>query len=203
VNIIQHPLPSGEYFQEVGEKRLIVLHHTVGASAESSMRFWADDPRRVATAFVIERDGTIYQTFPAEMWAYHIGLGDKMLEKESIGIELASEGGLTEHDGRLYKFGKISPQTHYVGPVYDHGSFWRGYRYFAEYTEAQVEWAIELAVSLCDKFGIVPVCSIDPTSYDPNAINDSGITTHAVLRRDKSDLHPGFPWHKLVMRGLR
>lgn len=203
MDIIQHPLPSDDYFQESCNKRMIVLHHTVGASAESSMHFWADDPRRVATAFVIERDGTVYQTFPAAMWAYHIGLGDKLLEKESIGIELASEGGLIEQDGRFYKFGKVSPKTQYIGPVYDNGSEWRGYRYFAEYTEEQVNAAIELAIMLCDQFKILPICAIDPTSYDPNAVDDMGITTHATLRRDKSDLHPGFPWHKLVMRGLR
>lgn len=203
MNIIQHFLPLDDYFQEACEKRLVVLHHTVGASVESSMRYWDADPRKVATAFVIERDGTIYQTFPAKMWAYHIGLGNRDLEMGSIGIELASEGGLTERNGLLYKFGIVGPRTQYTGQVYDHGKEWRGFRYFAAYTEDQVKSAISLALFLCDEFGIEPHPSLDHATYDPSAIHDHGITSHAVLRRDKSDLHPGFPWQLLIEEAHR
>jgi N-acetyl-anhydromuramyl-L-alanine amidase AmpD len=198
-NIIQLPLSKDEYFQEPCKKTLIVLHHTVGGTAQSSINYWEHDPRRVATAFVVERDGTTYQAFPAQHWAYHIGLGNKALEQRSIGIEIASEGGLTEKDGALYKFGVVSPRTLYTGPVYDHGSAWRGFRYFAEYTPQQVHAAIALALMLCADFKIDRNPTTDPLTYDPQAIHFHGITTHAALRKDKSDLHPGFPWRKLQL----
>jgi hypothetical protein len=65
MNIItSERLLEGQFYQARGLKTLVVLHHTVGGSALSSIRWWRDDPRVVGTAYVIERDGTIYQTFP-------------------------------------------------------------------------------------------------------------------------------------------
>src|SRR3990167_7270156 len=88
-------LPHGQYYSRGHKKRAVVLHHTVGGSAESSFRWWVQDPRVVGTAYLIERDGTIYEVFPPECWAGHLGIKDIEAEKETVCIELASEAALT------------------------------------------------------------------------------------------------------------
>lgn len=96
--------PSDQYFQ--GErstaKKQIVLHHTVSGDnggIGGDIKWWRDKGEKVATAFIISRDGGIYQLFNTDYWAWHLGLNDsrnKILNKESIGIEIDSWGGLKQ-----------------------------------------------------------------------------------------------------------
>lgn len=67
-------LPVDQYFNETPKKDLIVLHHTVGGSAKSTFDYWRTDPEHIGTAYIVERDGTIYEVFSPECWAYHLGL---------------------------------------------------------------------------------------------------------------------------------
>ena len=87
----------------------IALHHTVSDDARSAVRWWRADktangtPRHVGTAYVIDTDGTVFELFDPAGWAFHLGLrwpgGQRVVfEQRFIGIELASAGGLTEHD---------------------------------------------------------------------------------------------------------
>jgi len=90
-------LSADQYMQDVVPKTQIYLHHTVGGSAKSSYLFWQSTADRVGTAFIVERDGTIYEVFSPHFWCYHLGLktsSNTTANKQSIGIELASEGAL-------------------------------------------------------------------------------------------------------------
>lgn len=93
-------LTPDQYIPERQEKDLVVLHHTVGGTARSTFEWWqtGDREQRVATAYIIDRDGIIYEVFDPAHWAYHLGLKGAAgaHDKRSIGIELASEGGLRE-----------------------------------------------------------------------------------------------------------
>ena len=78
--------------------------------AENGMR------RMVGTAYIIDRGGTIHEVFDPAGWAFQFGLDwpparQIKFEKRFVGIELASEGGLIEVDGRLYCFDRTSPKT--------------------------------------------------------------------------------------------
>src|SRR5213082_1851366 len=96
-------LPPGEYFNAPQAKDLIVLHHTVGGSAKSTFDYWRTDPQHIGTAYIVERDGTIFEVFPPECWAYHLGLKTtSSVDKRSIGIEIAYEGALLERGGKYY-----------------------------------------------------------------------------------------------------
>jgi hypothetical protein len=57
-------------------------------------------------AYLIDRDGTIHEMFPPRAWAFQFGLtwpdaARIKFEKRFVGIEIASEGGLVEADGKL------------------------------------------------------------------------------------------------------
>lgn len=197
-----YPLKPGQFVDEAQKKSLIVLHHTVGGTGKSSVDYWNSDAQRVGVPFVIERDGTILQTFPEDRWGFHVGskVGNE-IDRRSIGIEIASEGGLIESAGGLYCFGVVSPRTKYTGPVFDTKSInlpnYRGFRYFASYTEAQVNATIKLVNYLCEKYGIPKTLPDSLLDFKPEYYRHHGICGHLHLRADKSDVHPGFPWDAL------
>ncbi len=201
-------LPEGEFHPGPVRKDLIVLHHTAGGSAESTFTWWKTDPRRIATAYLIERDGTIVEVFPAEGWAYHLGLKGTggRVDRRSIGIEIASEGGLLCRGEKFFAFDRLTERTVFGGEVYDHGALWRKqYRYFAAYTVQQIEAVCALVNHLCEHFSVPRQTPRGHTTADRQRWRDySGILSHSHLRADKTDVHPGFPWARLIERcGLK
>jgi N-acetyl-anhydromuramyl-L-alanine amidase AmpD len=200
-------LPAGEFFAEKHPKSLIVLHHTVGGSAKSTFDYWKTDPQHIGTAFLIERDGTIYETFPPEHWAYHLGLKGALgdCDRRSIGIELASEGPLLLRGDTFYKFDRASESTIYRGKVYDHGAPWRGdRRYFAAYTEPQLFACFRVVKDLLDRFEIPRFMPANYVDDNPAYRVFKGVISHSHVRADKTDVHPGFDWEGLMQyAGLR
>lgn len=90
-------LTPDQYLHDVVTKTQIVLHHTVGGTAESTFNYWQDSPDRIGTAYLIDRDGTPYEVFDPHYWAFHLGLrtaNNRVANQRSIGIEIASEGAL-------------------------------------------------------------------------------------------------------------
>src|SRR3970282_1381418 len=79
-------LPKSEYFAMRQRKSGIALHHTVCDSARRTLDLW--EAARTTGG----------ETAPGRI----------RFEKRFIGIEITSEGGLTEHDGRLYACGIVS-----------------------------------------------------------------------------------------------
>lgn len=196
-------LSPEEYLQEALPKDLIVLHHTVGGTARSTFDFWqSQDERRVGTAYIVERDGTIFEVFDPKYWAFHLGVKGSggAIDRRSIGIEIASEGGLTEAGGALYCFDKISPRTLFKGTPHDCGHPWRGYRFFDPYDAPQMDAVISLVDHLCTTFRIPRQTPKDSLGYAAGLLTFKGVIGHHHVRSDKSDVHPGFPWESLVSR---
>lgn len=205
-------LPTSQYIPQNVDKKTIVLHHTVGGSARSTYRWWTMDRKaatgqelRVGTAYLVERDGTIYETFPPECWAYHIGIGDGPLERRTIGIELCSEGALQVRGPDLYGIGaRLGDMQEMLtsGRVVHVPQGWRGFDWFDAYDEPQVEATCRLVRWLCERFNI-PGAMPRPTEWLGSADRThwgafAGVIHHALLRSDKSDLHPGFPEWRLA-----
>ena len=191
-------LPGDQYFPATQPKNLIVLHHTVGGSARSTFDFWRSSPERIGTAYIVERDGNIYEVFPPDAWAYHLGIkGTSALDRRSIGIEIASEGALVEHEGQLCCFGARP----FSGDIYDHGCDFRGYQYFAAYTPAALSSVLALVEHLLSLYSIPRQTPADHLTADLAAYRDfQGVLSHSHLRPDKTDVHPGFPWDVLARR---
>jgi N-acetylmuramoyl-L-alanine amidase len=95
----RHPIHGGAL---MATRRLLVIHHTAGASALSSIAWWKKLANGVCAQFVIDRDGTIYQCRPCNQTAGHAGTSRWRdpktgllyhgLNKCSISIELANGG---------------------------------------------------------------------------------------------------------------
>ena len=196
-------LPAGEFFDTHESKSGICVHHTVGGSARSTFNWWMQDRTsrgsqlKVGTAYIIGRDGTVYEVFPPDAWAYQFGLkwstAKKLkFEKRYIGIELASEGALIEDSGKLYCFDRVSPRTEKArDTVFDFGSDWRGYRYFDRYEGAQLDSLMELIDKLCGDFNIPRDVPDDPISFYGDELSGfRGIIGHSMVRTDKSDPLP-------------
>jgi len=167
--------PSDQYFQgEATSKAQIVLHHTVSGDkggVGGDIKWWRDKGEKVATAFIIARDGGIYQLFNTNYWAYHLGLKDnrnKSLNQHSIGIEIDSWGGLKQGkdaQGNLGWYPTImfdkDRQSQEIrkgaSPVTDvtfynsktgYPNGFRGFYAFETYTQTQIDAVRDLILSL-------------------------------------------------------
>lgn len=180
--------PEKNYFPDLQRKTQIVLHHTAGGSAMSAINWWKtrnNGKGSIATPYVIERDGTIYQLFNAFAWAHHLGVSGKPnLCRFSIGIELVCWGAIAESD-----IGKKVPEK----DVVDYGfSGFKGSRFFQNYTAAQLE-SLSLLLPILGIFADIPLVYGENKlfSLSPDAIAGlPGLYTHVSYRQDKSDLHP-------------
>lgn len=202
-------LTDDQYHADPQSKSAVILHHTVGGSAKGTIKYWQEDPRRIATAYLVERDGTIFEVFPPECWANHLGCKDLGLERRSIGIELASEGGLTiKTEGQnLVAYTALGAPLGLATTLKKQGRIlrldtpFRGFHWFDAYEPAQVQATIALVLELCDRFRI-PRRMPSPAECRGDAdlrkwFGYQGVLHHAMLRPDKSDLHPAFPFETL------
>jgi hypothetical protein len=179
-------LPVTEYFPVVQGKTGIAIHHTVCGSAHTTIDRWRHDQAadggtsHVATAYIIDRNGTIYEVFDPGAWAWQFGLSwrDELripFEKRFVGIEIASEGGLAQ------------PRA----GAFDCGTDYRGYRWFDRYQPAQLEALGHLVDELCRRFAIPRVYPDKPFLYYGDGLAGfRGVIGHAMVRYDKSDPAP-------------
>lgn len=197
VPIVNKFLNEGQWLKEKSKKNQIVLHHSVSPSVDSLFNWWNQDKGRIGTAYSIDKDGTIYSHFPDDEWAYHLYInspGNKVTrglkrfsvnrDKESIGIELVSAGGLTLKEGKWYSsYGTVVPDENVIETNY------RGYKGFEKYTPQQLASLKFLLESLCKKYNIP--YTIPTFDVEDNALKGkSGIYSHTSYRTDKSDCYP-------------
>lgn len=198
-------LAPSQYYPQITRKDLIVLHFTAGTTAHSAVNTWRATPEHVATAYVVDLDGTIYEVFPPEYWAYHLGIkGGTPLERRSIGIEIANVGPLElaqGNSGVLNWWPKQWGQkycTRDESDRYVEASF-RQKRFFAIYPGEQLEAVGRLVRHLCERFGIerrLPGSSAR-LECDPAFAGYKGIATHVNFRPDKWDVGPAFDWDRM------
>ena len=78
MNIIKVQFPDNQYIKEETAKTQIVLHHTAsGPGIDGDVAWWRKTPERVATHYIIDRRGQIFQLFDLKYWGYHLGLSNK------------------------------------------------------------------------------------------------------------------------------
>ncbi len=193
-------LPADQFYAEAYPKKQIYIHHTVGGSAESSFKHWLKEPERVGTAFLIDRDGTIFEVFDPRYWAHHLGLHHKRnteLNRTSIGIEIASEGALQkDKDGILRAF---DGRAVFKDKAAILNEPWRGYQYFDLYEPAQEKALYNLVKHLCEQHSIPKKCveQKESTLFDEKFFDFNGILGHCNVREDKTDPNPFFRYDQL------
>jgi len=196
------PLKGDQYYPVEKTKNQIFLHHTAGTTAEGAIAWWNQTPEAVGTPYVIDRDGTIYECFDPDYYAYHMGVrGDNNhVEKHGIGIELVSAGHLYRLKGseKLY-FLPLYPKTLAKKeiPAEDRIKLpdsWRGYKHYHKYTDAQIKSVCALIEYLCKRYDIkVQDKSRQFFTYDESGEvlkGKGGIYSHTTVRKDKDDIFP-------------
>lgn len=206
VNRVQYRLPAVQFMGKDAtvKKSGVVLHFTAGSTVEGAYQSWLADSARVGTAYIVGKDGSVYETFEPGAWAYHLGAKDALQEKRTIGIELVNEGPLQVNgDNLVWWPGEFSAKYCVIGQreKYVHvPEGWRGFHYFASFSQEQIQATAALVGTLLDQFSI-------PRAFLPEgkrleycpveARKLSGITTHANWRKDKFDIGPAFDWKSI------
>jgi N-acetyl-anhydromuramyl-L-alanine amidase AmpD len=198
--------PDNQYLHTDYEKVQIYLHHTAGNSDGGRVfSHWAKTETRVATCVCISGkgansgDGKIIQGFSSRDWAYHLGLKSstfksrgipyKSLDKISIGIEICNFGYLKKDDDGNFRtyVDSIIPKE----DVIELKKPYRGYKYWHNYTDAQIESVRKLLLYWNDRYGIPLDYNEDVWDITDRALKgEKGIFTHNSVRTDKRDIYP-------------
>jgi N-acetyl-anhydromuramyl-L-alanine amidase AmpD len=205
MNIKQISFSDKQYISEVHPKVQIYLHHTAGnASGEQVYQGWGSNAERVATCVVISGkgsnciDGQIIQGFSSQFWAFHLGLKEstfqkhgvpyRSLDKISIAIEICNWGQLTLKDGKFYNYVNREVPADQVCTL---DKPFKGFKYFHDYTDAQIESVKELLLLWKGKYGIPLTYHEDIWDICPRALKgEKGVFTHNSVRTDKVDVYP-------------
>ena len=205
MNLKQYDFPASQYFQEEIVKKQIYLHHTAGnASGEGVFRGWMANAEKIATCVAISGkgkdvvDGQVIQGFSSKHWAYHLGLKADLfatnqvpyisLDKLSIGIEICNWGQLSLREDKYYTYvNSVVP----ADEVCVLEKPYKGYRYFHNYTDAQIQSVKELLLLWKEKYNIPLAYNEDIWDITKRALKgEPGVYTHNSVRKDKVDIYP-------------
>jgi N-acetyl-anhydromuramyl-L-alanine amidase AmpD len=190
-------------------KTQIVIHFTAGY-LKGDIQALTKANNHVSTAFLIPRNGKILNLFPSDDWSYHLGRGavggNTNGGKRTVGIELSNIGYLREINGKLY--GPYSDtdvycdlsETQYYTKI---DTPFRGYEYFASFTDEQYESLIILLRYLTNKYDIPREFLPENKRYVTGTANDvphfKGIVSHVNYRESgKWDFGPALDWERLI-----
>jgi N-acetyl-anhydromuramyl-L-alanine amidase AmpD len=211
------------YYKEEIKKNKIILHYTVG-TLRGDLSSLTKPDNYMSVAYLIGRNGIIYELFSPEYWSYHLGQssvgGNGYNSKESIAIELSNYGPLklvgenletiySEAEYTIAGVKKTTSKDIYCSigdkEAYNmvSGGF-RGYECFASFTNDQLTATKELIAYLCDRFNIPKKimnqdkrCNV--FSSDTEAKEFKGICSHVNFRPSgKWDIGPHFSWLEMV-----
>lgn len=207
--IIQKLLPPSQYVQDSKfVPKSIVLHHTNGHSAQSTFNYWLSNKERIATHFLIDRDGSIYQCIPLDKcWGYHLYVAapDNKIsreykklasayDKQSIGIELCNISQLVPYENKfLDTYGKVFKDHSKITKL---DKPFRGYEYWESYTKEQLDSLEFLLLDLIDNYPIIGTGLKDDYSNEFDISLDAlnmkpGVYFHVNYRTGtKWDLYP-------------
>lgn len=215
--LVQVDFSPKQYYREETVKTQIALHHTVsGAFAQGVVDWWNKDPQRIATSFIIQGDGKIFQLFSTKYWAHHLGIKsdflkkmgftdagsrNTILNKTTVGIEICNWGPLLKGPDKEYHPVKWDPALKRYVPnikitieadrIEAYDKPFREFKYFEKYTDEQILATERLLIYLCEKFDISKTYNTDMWNVSKNALSGkSGVWGHVSVRPDKSDPHP-------------
>ncbi len=206
---------TGYYEAQKANKKRIVMHFTVG-NLKSDVSTLTPQKAghakwRMSVPFLIARDGTIYQLFPSKYWSHHLGSGaiggNEKASKESIGIELSNYGPLVRDGNNLLTaYSKPGKPDVYctINETQKYTKLptpFKGYQYFATFTDEQYESLIVLLRYLTNKYKIPRKFLSQSSRFKASSSTAGfrGINTHLNYRKTgKWDIGPAFDWEQVI-----
>lgn len=158
---------------------------------------------KVAGHYVIGRDGTITSCFSEDYWSNHLGPNKRFseLNKRTIAVYLCNELYLQKANSKYYAFGYTHPHNMYKGKVFE--SDLKGYKFWADYDEPQIEALAGLLNDICSRHTISKKIYRKSTEYKPYVEEHAGIFFPCNVNRDSYSLPlPDWAANKLESRGL-
>jgi hypothetical protein len=206
LDIKQQFLPKGEYFSGPTKKDWLFLHHTAGwNNPYNTITNWGRDKRgAVATEFVLGGqkitdgdstfDGVLVQAFPSGGYGWHLGTGNNVMHRNSVGIEVCNFGWIK--DGKTYVNTTADPAQ-----VVTLSKAFRGHKTWHRYSDKQIQvlkdWILFIAnrdnidvrkglpelikQKGADAFDVFDIKMCEKTP---------GLWSHTNVRRDKVDMFP-------------
>ena len=170
LEIKKYYLNPNEYFKTNQRKTAIFLHHTAGwNNPYEVVNAWERDARGpVGTAYVVggynpqtnddRYDGEIVECFnPLTGYAWHLGIGNTPLHRNSIGIEMCNFGWVVKDSLSKFRTYPINNKPGYVVDptnVVHLSKPFRGYQDYLKYSDAQLVSIRSLLIELGNKTGI-------------------------------------------------
>jgi peptidoglycan hydrolase-like protein with peptidoglycan-binding domain len=199
-------LPKGEYLVGPTKKDWLFLHHTAGwENPYNVITSWARDSRgTIATEFVLggpkitnrdtRWDGELVQAFPTGGYGWHLGTGNNVMHRNSVGIEVCNFGWIK--DGKTYVNTVADPSQ-----VVTLSKAFRGHKTWHRYSDKQIQvlkdWILFIAnrdnidvrkglpelikQKGADAFDVFDIKMCEKTP---------GLWSHTNVRRDKVDMFP-------------
>jgi peptidoglycan hydrolase-like protein with peptidoglycan-binding domain len=199
-------LPKGEYLAGPTKKDWLFLHHTAGwENPYNVITAWARDNRgTIATEFVLggpkitngdtRWDGELVQAFPTGGYGWHLGTGNNVMHRNSVGIEVCNFGWIK--DGKTYVNTVADPSQ-----VVTLSKAFRGHKTWHRYSDKQIQvlkdWILFIAnrdnidvrkglpelikQKGADAFDVFDIKMCEKTP---------GLWSHTNVRRDKVDMFP-------------
>ncbi len=153
----------------------LIVHYTAGVSIDGAVNWFLDPVSRASAHIVIGMDGKIVQMVPFNKRAWHAGKSTwgnlTGLNSYSIGIELVNAGKLMQRsDGNWMTWSKqIIPPDQVTIAQHKDESISVGWH---EYTEEQLQAAIQVGIVLCNTYEFIDVLGHDDIS--PHRKTDPG-----------------------------
>jgi len=211
IDIIRQNNDKSFYYEEVVDKKRIVVHFTEGY-LKGDIATLTKPGDKVSVPFIVARDGRIYNLWTSKYWSYHLGSGAKggntEMSKSSVAIELSNIGPLKKIGDNLVT--EYSDTDVYCAltdtQLYTKlDTPYRGYSYYATFTDAQYKSLITLLRFLTAKYNIPRKFLNEPDRYnlfatDAVAKASTGILTHVNFRApgEKVDIGPAFDWNRVI-----
>ncbi len=181
-------LPRKNYVVSEHIKKQIVIGHTFNHDMRHVIGWLHrhNGNYKKTAAFTIDAAGFVYKHFNPKYQSKFFD--DKLLDDRSIVI-------LLENDGWLIKNNKNQYIT-WNGDIYNKNPEivkvkWRGYEYWAPYSEKQVESAIMLVNEICNDFSI-PLNIIGHNTKINGLKSYEGVIYRSNFNLNNTDLSPAF-----------
>ena len=160
----KYKLPNTNFLQIENVKKQIVIGHTFNRDMRHFHGWLHRHHNKYlkTAAFTIDAAGVIYKHFEPKYQSKY--LNDLNLDSKSIVI-------LLENDGWLVKDISKNRYINWVGDIYKKPNEiiekkWRGYSYWAPYSNEQIESSEFLVKVLCEEFNITMTSVMHNTKID-------------------------------------
>jgi len=193
-------MDKDEYYAGPTQKQWVFLHHTAGwHNPLNVVSSWNNDTRGlIATEFVLggqsitnndnSYDGMAVQAFPEGGYAWHLGIGNNAMHRNSVGIELCNFSWVK--NGKTYVNSPVA-----ASQIVNLSKPFRGFSSYHRYSDKQLETLKKLLLFIADRD------SIDITKGLPERIKQIGADAFDECNIEMCCKKPGLWSHSNVDRG--